>query len=280
MYTIIISLVLGLSTAATLKYTDTSSYVWSIVIGVAVTLGILVGINLLLKKKIEAVMQELQLMLMEGQKTIQARVNQFQSRPNGDPKRFMAEIEKRQHDLILQAIEYTKNFERFRNWTPMFGKQINTTRMQFYYQIQDFKMVDELLPKCLFMEQMACSMRIARMYKNDAPLTDIEKLFKKYASRLSSNARFNSGKSYLLYSLMAWIYVQKDMIDKAHVTLVEGCKAGSHDTMKKNLERLANNRMREFSNAGLGEEWYALFLETPKMQVKRQQHPSKFGRPF
>ena len=79
---------------------------------------------------------------------------------------------------------------------------------------------------------------------------------------------------------MAWIFVQKEMLDKAHIILVEGCKVGSHDTMKKNLERLANNRIREFSNAGLGDEWFALFLEAPKMQIKRQQHPGKFGKPF
>lgn len=274
MYTIILSLVFGIGSAAALKLTDTSSSFWSIFLGLMVFLGITISINLVLKKKIGEVMLGLQMMLTEGQKSIQNRVNQFQSRPNGDPKRFMAEIEKKQHDLILQAIEYTKNFERFRNWTPLFGKQINTTRMQFYYQLQDFAMVDKLLPKCFYMEQMTCSMRIARMYKNEAPISEIEKQFKKLSLRL------RRGKSYLLYSLMAWIYVQKEMLDKAHITLVEGCKVGSHDTMKRNLERLANNRIREFSNAGLGDEWYALFLETPKMQVKRQQHPGKFGRPF
>lgn len=274
MYTIILSLFFGVGTAVALKYTDVSSTFWSIFLGLFVFIGITIGINLILKKKIGAVMLGLQMMLTEGQKAIQNRVNQFQSRPNGDPKRFMAEMEKKQHDLIMSAIEYTKNFEPFRNWTPLFGKQINTTRMQFYYQLQDFTMVDKLLPNCLYMEQMTCAMRIARMYKNEKPVAEIEKQFKKFTLRL------RRGKTHILYSLMAWIYVQKEMLDKAHITLVEGCKAGSHDTMKKNLERLANNRMREFSNAGLGDEWYALFLETPKMQIKRQQHPGKFGRPF
>lgn len=274
MYTFLISIFLGVATAATLKYTDVSSSFWSIFLGVAVFIGITVLINLRLKKKIGDVMLGLQMLLSEGQKSIQQRVNQFQSRPNGDPKRFMAEIEKKQHDLILSAIEYTKNFEAYRNWTPMFGRQINTTRMQFYYQMQDFDMVDKLLPKCLYMEQMTCAMCLARMFNQEKPLEEIEKQFKKFTIRL------RRGKSHLLYSLMAWIYVKKDMLDKAHITLVEGCKVGSHDTMKKNLERLANNKIKEFSNAGLGEEWYALFLEAPKMQMKRQQHPNKFGRPF
>ncbi len=274
MYTIILSLICGVGTSVALRYSEISDIFWSIFLGLLVFIVVVVVINLSLKKKIGNVMMGMQLLLTEGQKVIQNRVTQFQSRPNGDPKRFMAEIEKKQHDLIKSAIDYTKNFEKFRNWTPLFGKQINTTRMQFYYQLQDFEMVDKLLPNCLFMEQMSCSMRIARMFKNEKPLADIEKQFKKFSMRLR---RVNS---HLLYSLMAWIYVQKEMVDDAHKTLVEGCKASSHDTMKKNLERLANNRMREFSNAGLGDEWYALFLETPKMQIKRQQHPSKFGRPF
>jgi hypothetical protein len=274
MFTTILSLILGVGTAVSLKYTDVSSSFWSIFLGILVFVGVTVCINLILRKKISQIMYGLQMMLTEGQKTIQNRVNQFQSRPNGDPKRFMAEMEKKQHELIKSAIDYTKNFEKFRNWTPLFGKQINTTRMQFYYQLQDFAMVDKLLPKCLYMEQMTCAMRIARMYKNEVPLSEIEKQFKKFTIRL------RRGKSYLLYSLMAWIFVQKEMLDKAHIILVEGCKVGSHDTMKKNLERLANNRIREFSNAGLGDEWFALFLEAPKMQIKRQQHPGKFGKPF
>lgn len=274
MFTTILSLILGVGTAVSLKYTDVSSSFWSIFLGILVFVGVTVCINLILRKKISQIMYGLQMMLTEGQKTIQNRVNQFQSRPNGDPKRFMAEMEKKQHELIKSAIDYTKNFEKFRNWTPLFGKQINTTRMQFYYQLQDFAMVDKLLPKCLYMEQMTCAMRIARMYKNEVPLSEIEKQFKKFTIRL------RRGKSYLLYSLMAWIFVQKEMLDKAHIILVEGCKVGSHDTMKKNLERLANNRIREFSNTGLGDEWFALFLEAPKMQIKRQQHPGKFGKPF
>lgn len=274
MYTIILSLILGIGTASALKYTETLSSGWSIFFGLVIFFVVIIMINLKLRKKINEVMMGLQFMISEGQKVIQNRVNQFQSRPNGDPKRFMAEMEKKQHELITNAISYTSNFEKFRHWVPLFGKQINTTRMQFYYQLQNFEMVDKLLPKCIYMDQMTCAMRIARMYKNDVQLSEIEKVFKKYSFRL------RRGKSHLIYSLMAWIYVQKEMVDKAHKTLVDGCKAGSHDTMKKNLERLSNNRMREFSNTGLGDEWYALFLESPKMQVKRQQHPGKFGRPF
>jgi hypothetical protein len=42
---------------------------------------------------------------------------------------------------------------------------------------------------------------------------------------------------------------------------------------------LANNRVGHFSNAGMGDEWYALHLEQPKVKMQRQR-PHAFGRPF
>jgi hypothetical protein len=41
-------------------------------------------------------------------------------------------------------------------------------------------------------------------------------------------------------------------------------------TIKQNLEHLANNRINQFTNAGLGDEWYALHLEQPKVKTQRQ----------
>jgi hypothetical protein len=39
----------------------------------------------------------------------------------------------------------------------------------------------------------------------------------------------------------------------------------------RNCEHLANNRITQFSNAGLGEQWYSLFLEEPKVRTQRQR---------
>jgi hypothetical protein len=89
--------------------------------------------------------------------------------------------------------------------------------------------------------------------------------------------KYNQGA--LLYSLMAWILLQAQQDDEAHKVLIAAAKNTENETIKRNLERVANNKAREFSNAGLGDEWYALFLEQPKVAMRRQQ-PRADGRPF
>jgi hypothetical protein len=47
--------------------------------------------------------------------------------------------------------------------------------------------------------------------------------------------------------------------------------------LKQNWDHLVNGRIKRFSNAGLGEQWYALQLETPKQQRIIQQGGYGFG---
>jgi hypothetical protein len=39
---------------------------------------------------------------------------------------------------------------------------------------------------------------------------------------------------------------------------------------------LANNKIAHFTNVGFGEEWYALWLEEPKMRAKRMRDNGRF----
>lgn len=273
MYSIAISLVISLVVFFGLWKTETSMLPWAIVLAVLALVASLVALNLILRKRIMTVMQEMQDLLMEGQKRMQVRVNMYQNKPVGDPKRVMAEMEAAQKKLLNQALEYTNKLEPFRNWTPLFGRQLNTTRMQFHYQMQEFKKVDALMPKCLIMEPISAAMKIARMQANKAEIEDIEKAFQKAKVRLKYN------QSALLYALMSWIYVKNNLPEKAHTLLIKGCENNENETLKRNRDRLANNKVREFSNANFGDEWYALFLEQPKMQVRRQM-PRMDGRPF
>ena len=41
--------------------------------------------------------------------------------------------------------------------------------------------------------------------------------------------------------------------------------------LKQNHEHLMNNRAKNFSNANLGDKWYSLFLEEPKIHRPRQR---------
>ena len=44
----------------------------------------------------------------------------------------------------------------------------------------------------------------------------------------------------------------------------------------ENHDKLLNGKAKQFSNAGFGDTWYALYLEEPKMKPQRQRQ----GRPF
>ncbi len=273
MYSIIIAMLVSLAVFFGFWQFDVSNVWWSILWGVFAFGATMFGINWIVRKKIMRIMTEMQDIMTNGQKQLQTKINKFQSRPTGDPKRLMDETEKLQKKVLTDALEFTNNLEPFCKWTPLFGRQLNTTRMQFNYQMKDFKKVDELLPRSLILDPMSAAMKLARLYSNKADMDEIEKTFQKSAARLKYN------QSALLYALMSWIYVKKDMTDKAHTLLIKGCKANENETLKRNLDRLANNKVREFSNANFGDEWYALFLEPPKIQYRRQQ-PRMDGRPF
>lgn len=273
MYTLIISFIISLTVFFGLWKSQTSLLGWSILWSIIAFIGALLIFNLILRKRIMSVMQEMQDFLEEGQKRMQIRANVYQNKPVGDPKRVMAEMEAAQKKLLTQALEYTEKLEPFRNWTPLFGRQLNTTRMQFHYQMQAFKKVDALMPKCLIIEPLSAAMKIARLYVNKAEIDDIEKAFNKAKARLKYN------QSALLYALMSWVYVKNKLPEKAHKLLIKGCEDNENETLKRNRDRLANNKVREFSNANFGDEWYALYLEKPKVQVRRQT-PRMDGRPF
>lgn len=276
MYSILISSVLFVLTAYLFKVTDTASLPWSCFWG-CLAFGVgMFGVGFVLRKKVQVVMTDMQMLLQDGQKRMQAKINAFQNRPTGDPHRFLEQMQKDQSALLHEALAATDGLERFRNWVPFFGRQINTTRMQFRYQLKQFDKVDELLPKCLIVDPMSASMKLARMYMKKEPLADLEKVFRK------ATARTRYDQSALLYGLMSWIYVREGKIDEAFKLLDKGCKdnsvvEGPATTLKRNHDLLANNRVKEFSNAGFGDAWYALFLEEPKVRYERRA-PNRFGR--
>ena len=51
---------------------------------------------------------------------------------------------------------------------------------------------------------------------------------------------------------MSWIYVQVGEPDEARQVLLKAKEATGVDTFKRNWEHLSNDRVKSFSNAGLG----------------------------
>jgi hypothetical protein len=48
------------------------------------------------------------------------------------------------------------------------------------------------------------------------------------------------------------------------------------DLEVENFERLANGKVKQFSNSGFGDAWYALGLEEMKVKAQRQKMPRPY----
>lgn len=238
-------------------------------------------IGWLVRKKVTAIQQELQAQLMNSQQRLTRKVQQFQSKPGGNLKLIQRQIDSEQQKAYQEALQFTDRFIPFKKWNLLMGRQIATMRMQFLYQLKDFEQVDVLLFKSnlfngpMLLEPMAVAMKIARQYKRD-DITGAEKTFKKKVKW------FKGDRATLLYGLMSWIYMKQGESEKARQLLLKGKESTMNETLAKNWEKLSNNQDKSFSNAGLGEEWYGLYLETPAMpkQQRVRGNPRQAARGF
>jgi hypothetical protein len=236
---------------------------WTIIIGVAVFTACWVGIGLLIRRQINKVNATIQSQMTEAQKKINRKLQIFQNRPGSNVKSVQKTLEKDQNAAIAEALKATKQVERYFKWNFLLKKQINTMRMMFYYQMKDFQKVDELMPGCLLLDPRAIAFKMARLYKQKDP--GIDKFFNQKIKRSKGE------NAVLLYALYSWILVKNGEAGKALEVLTEARKKVDHQTIIENREKLANGKIKQFSNSGLGELWYSLYLEEPKVKQKKMR---------
>ncbi|MCH6259108.1 hypothetical protein MLD52_21305 [Puniceicoccaceae bacterium K14] len=226
-------------------------------------------VGFFVRKKMSKAQDELQEGMLAAQRRMKWKIQQFQNKPGGNVKQMQRELEKDQTAMVKKGLELTKKLEPFKKWSVIMGRQIATMRLQFHYQLKEFEKADEILATCGFlrgpmmMDPMAVAMRMARCYKND----DVAGAKKVFKSRIKW---FRGDRGTLLYGLMSWIYVKVGEPDEARRILLKAKEATGVDTFTRNWEHLSNDRIKNFSNAGLGEEWYSLHLETPPMPKQQR----------
>ncbi|WPJ97522.1 hypothetical protein SH580_07340 [Coraliomargarita algicola] len=226
-------------------------------------------IGFLVRKRMSKAQAALQESMETAQRRMQRKVQQFQNKPGGNVKQIQRQLEMDQQAMFKQGLELTKGLEPFRKWSLLTGRQIATMRLQFHYQLKEFDKVDEILATCgflrgpLMMEPMSVAMRMARCYKKN-DLEGAKKVFKRHIMW------FRGDRGALLYGLMSWIYVKVGEPDEARRVLLKAKESTGVDTFARNWEHLSNDRVKSFSNAGLGDEWYSLYLENPP-PVKQQR---------
>jgi len=262
MLTIVVALLAGMA-AAYFSGSAMNNFMWGSLIGILVLIAIQVSIGLFIRSRVNRVNKKIQSSLQESQNKIQRKISMMQQRPGMSPKFLQAQIEKDQTQTVHQALEEADSLKPYYWWSPLLSKQMNTMKMMFHYQIKEFDKVDALIPKSLFFDPVSSAMKLARMYKKNNPQLD------KFAKGKLKRAK---GDSFVvLYALYSWILVKQNRINEAVKVLAESKKRCDNEVLNANWERLVNGKEKNFSNAALGEMWYMLHLEEPKVKTQRMR---------
>lgn len=231
-------------------------------------------------RKVKAITADIQATMVRAQRKVQEKTQAWRTRPPGSLKQAQLEIGRLQHAALAEALAATDAFERFRKWSPLMSRQIATMRMQLHYQDKNWKAVDELLPKALLLDPMTTAMVAARTYMRDGYKHETDKkgrakpnAIDRYFDR--GTARLRYGQGAVLFGLYAWIKNREGDADGALEVLMRADRKMENNCIKKNIEILKNNKPKQFSLAALGDEWYALGLEEPRMRGPRSHE-----RPF
>ena len=236
---------------------------WGVTLGIVAFLASQAVIGLKMRKQVAAVMQGVQTILQEGQKRVQEKIARWRIRPPGNIKAAQAEIARDQKQFFTAAIEATEELRKFKRWMPMMERQIATAQFQLYWNLKDFAKVDELMGKAFLADPMMKAMKLARMFTKGAETAEMARFYEKSVKRGAYNANV------ILAAAWSWMLVQRKDIDGAFKVLTEALKNSDNATLKANHVNLMNNRPTHFSNSGLGEQWYALFLEEPRIRQER-----------
>lgn len=263
MITMIIALALASGCFSATYFVADFGLGWSIACGVVTFALAQFLAGLYFKKKVMGQMNRVQNILVNGQKKLQTKMQRWQIRPPGSMQAAQKEIFDDTRVFVREALHEVEGLRAYRFWVPMIERQIATAKLQLHWMIREFKEVDELMPKVLFVDPMMSAIKMARQYMLEAPLSEIAPVYNKAVRRL----RYNQNVT--LAALYSWILVKRGEADQAFKVLTEALKNSDDATLKQNHTHLMNNRVSHFSNSGLGDAWYSLLLEEPKMRAQR-----------
>ncbi len=265
MITMILAVAVACGAFAALHYGADVGIGWSVTAGALSFVAFQVAFGMFIRKKVTRDMEKVQSIMADGQKRLQAKMQRWQMRPPSSIQAAQKEVMDDTRVFVKEALAATEALRKYRLWVPMITRQMATAQMQLNWTIRDFKKVDELMPKVMFLDPTLSAIRLARMQMLDKPVEEMRKVYDKAARRL----RYN--QNVLLAGCWSWILVKRGLADDAFKVLTEALKNSDNATLKANHEHLMNNRVAHFNNSGLGDQWYSLLLEEPKMKQQRQR---------
>ncbi len=242
---------------------------YGILAGIAAALAVLIPINLWIRKRLTALFTGVQQELLASQERLRTKASALASRGQATPK-LVSQLEQEQTEAVRQAMVPLEQARKYRLWAPLAMAQANLMKGQLLYQIRDYEAARPLLEKTMVVDPLILCMRLVLHWKKDPQdLAGLDKLFRK------NIGRFKYEKGTLAYATYAWLLVKQDHLTEAVKLLDEAKKKTEDPVIAQNWEHLANRRVNRFSNAGLGESWYALGLEQPAPVRTVQQ--DRFG---
>ena len=266
MLTLVIALLSGVvvAFAGNLLFPEAFGLDWGIALGILGFFLASLPINLIVRKRQERIFQNVQGMIEQSQGALRRKVNRMQNKVMGSTKGIQKQLEKQQTAAIREALEALHQADALKKWNILAEKQTNTLRAQLCYQIKDFEKADVYFKSAMEVDPLTVAMKMTRLYKQ-GDMEGVSKLFNK------RKKRFKGENGAIIYALYSWILVKEKDLEKAVEVLDEGKDKTENEVLKANWEHLVNGRVRNFSNAGLGDYWYTLHLETPKaVRVKQR----------
>jgi hypothetical protein len=272
MLTLVIAVLGGAGSAVSLWMFKVMHGGWAVCCGIGVFLAIQFIAGRILNKRVQAIMNDVQLLFKNGQRKIEAKMNRWRMNPPGGMNEIRKLLDKEQAQLVSEALEMIKKLQPYRLWVMLLDRQIASAQVSFNWMAKRFKLVDQYIDKALFFDPYMQSIKLARMFMLDASTQDILKTYEKFTKRAKYNANVMPAAS------VSWMLVKRGDADGAFKLLNAALTKSDNPVLKSNREHLANNRLNKFSNAGLEDQWSSLFLEEPKIKAQRVPQSMRFAR--
>ena len=237
---------------------------WSIFAGTCAFVTVQAVVGLKYRRSAEAVAKNVQSMMLSGRSNAEAKMKRWQFAPPGSMKEAQRELERDARAVTLSAIKASSELLRWKGWVPFVERQVATMQLHMRWAMKDFNEVDRLMDKAIMAGPEAVALKLARMHMLGRDIGEMRKVHEKGARR----AKYNG---YVLPdACFSWILVKRGLADEAFKLLGDAVNRSDNETLKNNRLHLMNGRQEHFSNSGLGDIWWSLHLEEPKMKPPRQ----------
>ncbi|MBQ6352253.1 MAG: hypothetical protein IJJ28_03175 [Lentisphaeria bacterium] len=245
-------------------------WLWGAICGVFGFFAAQLTAGLLLRGAVKRRQERIQTIMQTAQQKINKQINLFQIRPPSGMRAAQQMLEKLQNDAARQALEATESFRPLYLWNVMLKRQISAMRGQLHYQLKEFKKASECMDKAMILDPQSIAIRMALFYRDGDTGAALDKF---YAAKIR---RAKGDDAAFVASVYAWIKLKQGDEAAALAALTAAKKNSDHPVLLENHSKLVNGKAKQYSLAGFGDLWYALYLEEPKVKPQRQRQ----GRPF